>query len=775
MRLSHYVLAIVLLSILALSCGGGGGRLEVGSIQGPDSIPENSSAEFIVPASGDSDIAYQWSVDPPSAGTFSNATSATATFNSHSVKTLIRVRIIVTVASANYGPELRMRDCEIRAIGELVVKEIEGSSSVDEDRVGHFSIEAYGDPGIKYQWSIDPPDVGCLTHPISRETYFIPTFIGSTLTATISATVTSDNFGPVTKSADFQLNDILFLQPSEIGGPPQLDEKTIVAFSISAVGDDGIGFQWSCDPSSAGIFTDPASSSTSFEVAPVTENSPAVISATVGCRHYASQSKQLELLVRDLPVYDWAQTWGGAEGSVWTSGIVTDDNGAVYVCGDFAGTVDFDPGPDAYEMVSAGSRDAFLAKFDSSGNLLWARAIGGDYDDQCYDLAIDVAGNVYLTGSFLYDCDFDPGPGEDIRSPVGYVDCYVAKFDPSGNRDWACTWGSWDADVGLGIAVDGLGGVYVTGYFTGTVDFDPGPGVDEHTPFDPDHYYESDCFLSRFDSSGNFCWANTWGGPREDISYAVAAGVSGDVFVVGSFQYSCGFDPDGSPTKADLHESNGGYDAFLSAFSSAGEFKWASTWGSDTSDGAYSLDVGDSGMICVVGTFLYTADLDPGPGVDLHEASSGSYDVYLSAFDPSGAYRWGRSWGPPVLYFPEAFAIDLDSHGNIYLASNFSYPMDFDPGPAECIYSPFKQITGYPDACLSKFDSQGNFVWARTWGGPDMDWATAVAADSSGNIYLTGVFEETVDFDPTFEVDEHSTGGDYDGAFLLKLLPEGGW
>ena len=119
---------------------------------------------------------------------------------------------------------------------------------------------------------------------------------------------------------------------------------------------------------------------------------------------------------------------------------------------------------------------------------------------------------------FLDTVDFDPGPGVCERTSNGGADIFVSKFDTDGNFLWVQTWGAENDDYIENVWVDPLGEVYVTGKTMGTVDFDPGPGQDIHVANG-----DWDIFLSKFDSSGNFIWARTWGSSLPDGGWGVAA------------------------------------------------------------------------------------------------------------------------------------------------------------------------------------------------------------------------------------------------------------
>ncbi len=326
---------------------------------------------------------------------------------------------------------------------------------------------------------------------------------------------------------------------------------------------------------------------------------------------------------------------------------------------------------------------------------------------------------------------------------------------------WARTWGDIGRDESYAVAADESGNVYVTGRFRDTVDFDPGSGIDSRTSNG-----EWDIFLVKYDSSGVFRWVRTWGGVENEneYGYGVALDGSGNVYVTGGFEDTADFDPGAAE---DIHKSNGWSDVFLSKFSSDGTFVWACTWGGESGDYGYSVAAGDSGDVYVTGGFLGPVDFDPGSGVDEH--SSGWFDVFLSKFDSEGAFQWARTWGGNQS-IDEGKCVAVDDSGNVYVTGCFSGAVDFDPGDG-VEHPPW---FGATDAFLSKFDSLGAFQWARTWGGSDWDFANGVAADGSSCVYVTGDFQDTVDFDPGNGTHFLTSNGLSD-AFITKFSSYGGF
>ena len=148
-------------------------------------------------------------------------------------------------------------------------------------------------------------------------------------------------------------------------------------------------------------------------------------------------------------------------------GVAVDASGIVYVTGNFKDIVDFGGVP----LTSTGGSDIFVASFTSTGTHRWSRRFGSLFDEGGFGAAVDVGGNVYVTGFFEATVDFGGGP----LSSVGSDDIFVASFTSSGAPRWSRGFGSLPDDEGQSVAVDASGNVYVTGFFSRTVDFGEGP------------------------------------------------------------------------------------------------------------------------------------------------------------------------------------------------------------------------------------------------------------------------------------------------------------
>jgi hypothetical protein len=314
--------------------------------------------------------------------------------------------------------------------------------------------------------------------------------------------------------------------------------------------------------------------------------------------------------------------------------VATGLDGSVYVAGWSMNDVDFDPGPGVVNYQWFGANDFFLSKFDPDGNLIWSRAWGGPLWDIVHGLAVDSHGCAYLGFEFYGTFDSDPGPGTDIHIGIGKADAGFCKFSSDGDFLWAHTWGSPEGDGGDGVVVDCPGNIYLTGDFSGTIDFDPGPAVDLHASNG-----ERDIFLLKFGPDDEYVWGRTWGSAGStteswDKGNGICADQNGNVFVTGFINGTVDLDPGPGECR---RVSNGGSDAVLSGFDGDGNFLWGKSWGGTDWDMGFDTIADASGAVYVVGSFRETADFDPATGPDIF-VSSGYDDAFVSRFSADGTY-----------------------------------------------------------------------------------------------------------------------------------------
>ncbi|MDX1910595.1 MAG: SBBP repeat-containing protein [Saprospiraceae bacterium] len=478
-----------------------------------------------------------------------------------------------------------------------------------------------------------------------------------------------------------------------------------------------------------------------------------------------SKSFFLGLAIASMPIavksqnFEWAKRIGGLNFDHGTS-VTTDVSGNVYTTGYFVGTVDFDPGPGIFNLNSSGEADIFISKLDANGNFMWAKQMGGISRNESLSITTDNTGNVFITGLFVGTADFDPGPGTyNLTSPGSeYHDAFICKLNSNGNFIWAKQMGGTYYDVGVSIMTDALGNVYTTGYFTGTVDFDPGPGV--FTLNAAGGSLDWDVFISKLDISGNFLWAKQLGGISYNSSTSVATDAFGNVYTTGRFEGTVDFDPGFGTFEL---TSTGIDDVFISKLDESGNFLWAKTIGGEENDSGLCITTDDSGNVYTIGNFRSTADFDPGPGVfNLSTVLPGYDDIFISKLDASGNFLWAKQIGGEG--FDWGRSIATDNLGNVYVTGYFSGTADFDPGME--VYN--LNSVGGADIFIAKLDASGSFLWAIQMGGTGFDESHSITTDASGNLYTTGSFYGTVDFNPGGWIFDLTSAGQTD-IFIHKI------
>lgn len=221
-----------------------------------------------------------------------------------------------------------------------------------------------------------------------------------------------------------------------------------------------------------------------------------------------------------------------------STAVDTDAPGNVYTTGWFSGTTAFG----ATSLTSQDAIDAFVMKQNSMGNIIWVKQFKGNGNQAGTGIAVDETGNVFSTGAFEETTDFDPGAGtQNLFGISGSEDIYLSKLDSAGNYVWAKRMGGFGADFGIGIAVDSNGGVYTTGTFTRTSNFNPGTTTSRLISRGG-----TDVFVTKHDSGGSFIWARQMGGTSEDTCESIAIDFRRNILTTGSFFGTANFDPNGT-------------------------------------------------------------------------------------------------------------------------------------------------------------------------------------------------------------------------------------
>ncbi|NBY40315.1 MAG: T9SS C-terminal target domain-containing protein [Flavobacteriia bacterium] len=357
--------------------------------------------------------------------------------------------------------------------------------------------------------------------------------------------------------------------------------------------------------------------------------------------------------------------------------VEIDLSGAIYVTGQFNGTPDFNPGPGVFNLTnfSGAGYDMFILKLDSNGNFLWAKQLGGLDWDIVFNLSLDAAANIYVTGCFKGTCDFDPGPAVFNLTSAGDNDIFVAKFDVNGNFQWVKKVGGTASDKAISIFADNTGNVLITGEFLSpVVDFNPGVGV-----FNISNSGVYDAFVLKLDNAGNFQWAKKIGAAGSQAGRAITTDVNGNVLTCGFFQGTVDFDPGVNTSNLTAFGFSGIYnDIFVQKLDPSGNFLWAKQFGgANTSGSAWSLVTDPFGSVYLTGNFNGVMDFDPSNGVYNLNAGNDSKQFTLK-LNSSGDLVWVIDLISSVQSF--GYSVDMSNSGSIYTTGYFIGLTDFDPG-----------------------------------------------------------------------------------------------
>lgn len=466
------------------------------------------------------------------------------------------------------------------------------------------------------------------------------------------------------------------------------------------------------------------------------------------------------------PIEDdgWARTWGSTAHDM-VYGVAEDSAKNVYTTGYFYGTVNFNPDPmgTPVYLTSNGGQDIVVSKLNSAGEIVWAKRWGGPELDIPRALTLDDSGNIYVAAYFEGTSNFNPNSGTPVNlTSNGGRDACVSKLNPDGELVWAKRWGGASDDYGRGVTVDSSGNVYVGGYFENSANFNPDPG----TPDNRISIGGRDPYLIKLDSDGNVVWAKTWGSADHDYGIYVAGDSSGNVCIIGHFTGTVNFNPNpGDPVNC---TTVGLLDFYVSKFNTNGELQWARTWGSDTYDYAAGVSMDASGNVFVSGDFQHTCNFNPwGTPLNL---TAGGMDPCVSKFDSDGNFQWAKAWGGSG--HDRSYACAAGDSGSVTISGHFNGTVNFNPNPGDPIE---KSSNGMTDAYIIKLDSTGDLLWARAFGASKNDFGYATHIGGSGNVYVAGDYQETVDFSPDpGSPDNHTAVGGYD-HFVVKYLSDGSW
>ena len=235
--------------------------------------------------------------------------------------------------------------------------------------------------------------------------------------------------------------------------------------------------------------------------------------------------------------------------------IKTDNAHNIYLASYFRNTVDANPGAGIDSIKSNGMMDILLIKLDASGAYLWSRHVGGSGDDLATSIDVNpTTGSIYLVGSISQTVDFNPAsPGSSVLTSSSATDFFLLNYDTNGKFNYVKKWGGKGQDNAQNVALDRLGNLFITGYISNTVDFNPGG-----TSFPLSSAGNFDAFILKTDTLGDFRWAKRLGGFGNDWGMTINPDGAGNVFATGTFSFTADMGDNGI-----VLTSVDGYDIYM--------------------------------------------------------------------------------------------------------------------------------------------------------------------------------------------------------------------
>lgn len=371
--------------------------------------------------------------------------------------------------------------------------------------------------------------------------------------------------------------------------------------------------------------------------------------------------------------------WGTVlpEGSGNIFGVTADASGNSYVSGSFSGTVTVG----STTLASAGNDDAFVAKINSSGSVVWAVKFGGTNADWSHGVGVDSSGNVFFGGGFKDSVTF---AGTTITS-AGNNDFWIAKLNSSGVAQWVKRIGGTGDENGgwtQGIAVDSAGNAYISGQINSSFTVN---GTSYGTTG------ALDSVVAKIDSSGNWVWLATGGSTASDHVYGIDVDGSGNVFVIGQFS--------GDASWGSVSLTNAGnQDAYVAKISSSGTWQWAKKIASASPEFGYGISVSPTGNVVATGDF-YGASVNV-DGTSLNNSGTASYDGWVAQWNSSGSLQWAHRFGGSE--YDGSFGVGQDDDGTIFVSGE-------SDGPSSVVYGSGSAIS-HLAGCTS--DCYSSFLWA---------------------------------------------------------------
>ena len=437
------------------------------------------------------------------------------------------------------------------------------------------------------------------------------------------------------------------------------------------------------------------------------------------------------------PTQQWATSFGG-RGTDFIYSVSADSSGNTYAAGYFYNTLTAGVGANEKSLSTFGVNDGYIAKYDSTGELLWIQQMGGTQGDAAYSVVWDKSNAIYVAGTFNGSATFGTGSAKQTLVSLGSQDIFIAKYDLDGNLLWIRQLGSTTSDFigntnfyGSGLAVDLNGNLYLAAN-TGNVAFYVN-GVNRQQATG---YAGSTIALLRILPDGSLSWMKMSGTTGSATVYHVSLDSTGNIYIGG--YYSNAPIILGTGQSAVYIPTPTGTDGFVAKFTNDGVPSWGSMITGNGTDVDYGLSADSNGNVFITG-YSGSTSVTFGSGSTALALSNPNPNAavtfgYLAKYSTNGTVQWVRSLSG--LSTTNGYAVTSDSSGNVIVGGYFNQSLTLaSPALTQTLTS-----SGGNDGFVAKYTGRGDLVWAGRHGATSTDVISALTTNSSGDVLVGGIF-----------------------------------
>ncbi|MBS1537284.1 MAG: T9SS type A sorting domain-containing protein [Bacteroidetes bacterium] len=420
----------------------------------------------------------------------------------------------------------------------------------------------------------------------------------------------------------------------------------------------------------------------------------------------------------------WVKTTDSVNGRISPTSITSDLEGNTYIAGSFQGHGKFGD----ITLISSGSDDAFLMKYNRKGEVVWAQKFGSTNNETITGIAMDGSGNLFAVGNYLSDT-LKIGWMEIYRSSLTSI--FVARFSPNGDLSWV------DAPKAVGrsssslintvssISVTALGDIYITGSYQ-SLNLTFGDKIISK-PITPDTLNNINLYVAKYNSGGDAIWAKEFGNEGEDIGKSVTTDLDGNCYLGGTFNGSkITF---GTSVFTNTVTTPSTTDFFVLKFSPTGIILWAKHGTGLKFDDIRAVKTDISGNCYITGTFRSSKLTVDNLTLDVYGLGAG----YVIKFSTDGSVLWGKSFGGQSEEI--GTGISFDQTQNAYVTGSFRSDL--------IVFNPLVEITNNgdiftADIFIAKFSPTGDVLSAVSGGSMGTDAVAGITVDADGQFLIAG-------------------------------------